>query len=343
MPIEFDKRNKAFRFKFNRVIAGTRQRASRLLPKEWTRAQADEFDRLETARLYALATGVVKPAPLIEEAVLAYLEEHAPDLKNFSQIQSTLAAMHAWYAARPLDELANVASAYSVAMRGKIAPATLRNHLAYLRSACRWAWKHKGLGEADPAGRMVMPKVNNARHVYLDRAQMLQIARAMVDTKPGATGQRRARAAFRIGFYSGMRLGEVLAARILTTPGGLLFELATSKNGEPRRVPVHPKIAHIVRNRALWPIKLHASTVSHYAKAAMIATGHGHARLHDLRHSTASAMINEDVDLYTVGGVLGHKSPVSTKRYAHLATATLKNALAKIGKKMPTKPEAKAA
>ena len=31
-------------------------------------------------------------------------------------------------------------------------------------------------------------------------------------------------------------------------------------------------------------------------------------------------MINAGVDLYSMCGVLGHKSAVSTKRYSHLAT-----------------------
>jgi site-specific recombinase XerD len=61
--------------------------------------------------------------------------------------------------------------------------------------------------------------------------------------------------------------------------------------------------------------------------------GLGHARLHDLRHSAASEMINAGVDLYTVGGVLGHKSQVSTARYAHLAQAKLKAAVGTIGAK----------
>jgi site-specific recombinase XerD len=42
-------------------------------------------------------------------------------------------------------------------------------------------------------------------------------------------------------------------------------------------------------------------------------------------------MINAGVDLYTVGGVLGHKSQVSTARYAHLAQAKLKAAVGRIG------------
>jgi hypothetical protein len=52
-------------------------------------------------------------------------------------------------------------------------------------------------------------------------------------------------------------------------------------------------------------------------------------------------------DLYTVGGVLGHKSAVSTARYAHLAQERLREAVGKIGaraaKISQPGPEAKAA
>ena len=44
-------------------------------------------------------------------------------------------------------------------------------------------------------------------------------------------------------------------------------------------------------------------------------------------------MINAGVDLYTVGGVLGHKSQVSTARYAHLAQQRLKSAVDMIGRR----------
>jgi site-specific recombinase XerD len=55
-------------------------------------------------------------------------------------------------------------------------------------------------------------------------------------------------------------------------------------------------------------------------------------------------MINAGVDLYTVGGVLGHKSAVSTARYAHLAAGRLKGAVGKIGaRKSQPRPTAKAA
>jgi integrase len=42
-------------------------------------------------------------------------------------------------------------------------------------------------------------------------------------------------------------------------------------------------------------------------------------RLHDLRHSFASVLVNKGLDLYLVGKMLGHSKPSTTARYAHLA------------------------
>lgn len=58
--------------------------------------------------------------------------------------------------------------------------------------------------------------------------------------------------------------------------------------------------------------------------------GHPEVRFRDLRHSDASKMINAGIDLYTVGSVPGHKTPTSTKRYAHLVTDKLADAVKKI-------------
>jgi integrase len=50
-------------------------------------------------------------------------------------------------------------------------------------------------------------------------------------------------------------------------------------------------------------------------------------RIHDLRHSAASFMINGGIDLYAVGRILGHRDHASTMRYAHLANETLLRAV----------------
>lgn len=346
MSISFDQPNKRWRYQFDKRIAGKRVRASQLLPKGWTRAQADTFDQKESARLYGIATGVIKPEPMIDQAVVLYLKHHAPELKSFANIRRELNECADIYTGRPFSHLPEIAREYKpvrVSMvDGKevevpLAPATAKNRLSYIRSACRYAWKYHGMGDHDPAEKVAMPKVNNERHIYLGRSQFLEVAQLM---KPGP-----ARAAVRIAFYSGMRAGEVGKCDLHQAGATLVFLLPPddTKNSRPRAIPIHPKIAHIVRNPALWPMPRTKWTVSKDFKKALRAAGYGHARLHDMRHSTASEMLNGGAHLNTVGGVLGHLSPVSTRRYAHLVVDTLSAAVNLVGKKSPTVAKKKAA
>jgi site-specific recombinase XerD len=55
-------------------------------------------------------------------------------------------------------------------------------------------------------------------------------------------------------------------------------------------------------------------------------------RLHDLRHSFASFLVNEGVSLYVVQGLLGHTQARTTQRYAHLANETLSDAAEVVGR-----------
>jgi integrase len=248
--------------------------------------------------------------------VLLYLQQHAPNLKNFIDLRGALALCQPWYAGQPITALADVARRYATDNAKTLSPATVRNRMAYLRAACRWAWKHHNVGDHDPAERMVLPRVKNERHIYIERGAVLQLARAIHN--------HDARACVLVAYYSGMRLGEILRAK--RTPGGWL--LADTKNGQRRLVPVHPAVAHIARR---WPLKVASRTVQGQFARAAAALGYTDLHFHDLRHSAASGMINAGVDLYTVGGVLGHKSSQSTQRYAHLKTASLQSAIAKIG------------
>lgn len=249
-----------------------------------------------------------------------YLKERVPHLKSGDNIVGELAQMYWAYQGKPMSALAEACKEYTAKARkgdgSKLAAATLRNRIRYLTSACRYAWKHHGMSDHDPADRVISPTVRNERRHFIDRRQMLALCRACK--------HRATRAAIRIAFYSGMRMSEIKRAERV----GEMFVLHDTKNGEPRHVPVHPKIRRCIH----IPLP-DQSRISKHFRDARKAIGMDWLHFHDLRHSAASEMINAGVDLYTVGAVLGHKSAISTKRYAHLATASIRDALTQIGRK----------
>lgn len=316
MSIYRDKATGHWRFDFDRRIDGQRLRRRQLLPAGWTRAQADAFDRKEGAALYALAAGIAKPRHLIDHAVSRYIRERAPELKHGANVERELEALRDWFAGRPLEALPDVCAEYAADQLGALAPATIKNRISYLRAACRWAWKRHQMGEQDPGARVVTPTVRNARQTTIDRAQMVALARAC--------RHRGVRALIRILFWTGMRVAE--AQRALRRDS--VFVLGDTKNGSPRMVPMLPIITSA--SRVKMPKR---SEIDYYWPLARVACKLEHVRLHDIRHSAATAMVNAGVDLATVGKVLGHKSHASTMRYSHHATALQAAALGKIGGK----------
>lgn len=322
MPISRVKDSKGrprFEFEFSRRINGRRVRVRKRLPASWNRAQADAFDRKESARLYAEETGTERREHTIDEAVAHYLDERVPALKDGKGIAKELALLLPRYEGRPMSELPAVCAKYLADSRATLAPATIRNRLRYLTGACRYAWKHHGMGEHDPAARVVMPAVSNEKQVYIDRRQMLMIARACRSWE--------VRAMIRISFYSGMRLSEIGRARVVDD----CWVLADTKNGEPRIVPRHPRCRPYSDYEC--PRR---SMVAYWFRDAIAGAAipdlPAGVTFHTLRHSSATAMLAGGVPLYTVGAVLGHKSTASMKRYSHHATQSLRAAIGQIGK-----------
>lgn len=64
---------------------------------------------------------------------------------------------------------------------------------------------------------------------------------------------------------------------------------------------------------------------------AVKAAGVGHTRPHDLRHTYASWLLQKGITLAEVGRLLGHNTPTTTQRYAHLAEVPSAAVLAALG------------
>lgn len=88
-------------------------------------------------------------------------------------------------------------------------------------------------------------------------------------------------------------------------------------------------------------IVTHASFVARFNRA-VAAAGLGHVRIHDLRHTYASWLLQGGRPIAEVGKLLGHKASITTERYSWLAELASQDVLDALGPgpSTPTPPPA---
>lgn len=148
-------------------------------------------------------------------------------------------------------------------------------------------------------------------------------------------------AAIRLLILTGARLHEILDAQWpqLDAERGVLF-LADSKTG---RKPIHLSppaqtvLAGLPRVEGNPHIIVGAKDGEPRADlkkpwaAVTRAAGLEGLRIHDLRHSFASFGAGAAIGLPVIGRLLGHATPTTTARYAHLADDPLRRAVETVG------------
>lgn len=323
MPIYRDKKRNCWVFEFDRSIHHQQIRVVKRLPKAWNHAQAVAFDIKTTGELYAQATGSGRSDPLVEDAVAIYLEHRLPSLKHGMEVARALNLILPFYQGRPLSALADISKAIQIRHIGEdgkpLAPATIKNRIAYLRSAVNYAWKHHGMGgDAKPTGRMTVPLVNNMSSAFYSRRQMLQLARTVQ--------HRPTRAMIRKLWYQGKRYTELAGATIDHQAQTLTID--DSKNGDADVQPIHPK----VRSAFKVPPPAYFSARYYVDKARKALKLPADMTIHKLRHGTATAILSAGGSLVDVQAVLNQRSPASARRYAHIMLVVKRQATARIGK-----------
>lgn len=192
--------------------------------------------------------------------------------------------------------------------------------------------KARGRGVVSVADMTEIAHASRRRDV-VKKNQPLLASPELADARDVITAARGAdrhdvQVLIRTAFYTGMRFGELCRVQV----DGSTLHLDDTKNGERRSIPAHPRLQTCLRD---LPLTANKRTLQVGWERARRAVGMEHVHLHDLRHSAASEMVNEGVDLYTVGVVLGHKDPRSTARYSHHRAETLAAAVGKIRRKSP--------
>jgi integrase len=115
-----------------------------------------------------------------------------------------------------------------------------------------------------------------------------------------------------------------------------VWRIPVTKAGKPRYVPISDGLLRLLccltsRKRSIWVFPnpktgLPYVDVHRAWDNARCKAGLSEVRIHDLRHTFASYLVNKRRSLYEVQRILGHSDSKSTQRYAHLAHESLVDA-----------------
>src|SRR5258707_3051038 len=196
-------------------------------------------------------------------------------------------------------------------------------------------WRVPGVGENPTAGINIAPDVKRERFPSLEEAQRLIVSIEQDENQVAAK-------ATMLLLLTGARRNEVTHARwdyLDWEKRTLLVPMA--KSGNPRTIALNAAAIALLRSIPrldLNPYILPSPVTGEPSPSLFfpwqrirIRAGLPDLRLHDLRHSFASFLVNKGVSLYVVQGLLGHANTKYTQRYAHLTPDTLRDAAETVG------------
>jgi len=216
---------------------------------------------------------------------------------------------------------------YIEARAETVKPGTIAKEMSVLKHCLKLAVEWELLHQ-NPAVGARLPKVAAGRTKYLTPGEL----RAVLDAAPDWM-----RAPLAFAASTGVRRGELLALKWMDVDfANRRLYLRETKNGALRVLPLPQFALGVLQSlpfgkagdlvfRGVDPGRL-----SVYTKRVFLRLGIPDASFHTLRHTAASWLVMEGVDLYAVGQILGHKTPRMTQRYAHLSPAYMAGAVSKM-------------
>ena len=215
-------------------------------------------------------------------------------------------------------------------------PATVNRLRSLILRMFRLA-KEWGFVDKHPGTYIKKLKENNVRQRFLNREEITLFIDACGQDANHVQGN-----ALKFALLTGMRIGEICNSKwenltVDDVGEGSLF-LPHTKSGLSRTVLLNTlamgvledqKKYRIPNNPYIFPGEAKGRPIAHpkktFARIKKASGGLDGLRIHDLRHSFASILINSGkATLYDVQHLLGHQSPQTSTRYAHLASSRLR-------------------
>lgn len=202
-------------------------------------------------------------------------------------------------------------------------------------------------------GKRLMFKENNQRLRFLTNDEIIKL----LDACPLHLGH-----IVEVAIHTGMRRGELLSLKWEQIRNGFIY-LTITKSGKPRQVPINDTLAtlfQVIRKEQKVGMEYvfiysrknkrkkeavgsaadvlnvvegnPVSSLKTSFSSALRRAGIQDFKFHDLRHTFASQLVMNGVNLKAVQELLGHADIKMTMRYAHLSQDHLQDAVAVLNK-----------
>lgn len=202
---------------------------------------------------------------------------------------------------------------------------TIRKFLALISRVFTMARLDWGMAIPNPAYAVRKPQETNARTRRLEGDELDRIV--------SATGSLELGAIVKLAIETAMRRSELLGLRWADIDlHRRVAQLATSKNGDARTVPLSTKASEVLRSLPrridgrLFDMK--PDSVTQAFSRACRCVGIKNLRYHDLRHEAVSRLFELGLNPMEVASISGHKTMQMLKRYTHLKASELVKKLA---------------
>ena len=310
--------------------ASARERARKL--KREVDAGNDPLGELEQERA----------APTINELADRYITEHLPRKRPRSRLEDER-LLPIIRAALGREKVAAVTYTHIDRLHRTVTeergPFRANRVLALLSKMFSLAIKWRMRPDHPVVGVERNPEPKRER--FLSRPELDRLLDALV-----AEEDAQAANVIRLLLLTGARSAEALGAewdQIDLSEGLWIKPHTMTKQAEEHRLPLSDEAVALLSSiRETAPAKARyvfpgatpfkpRHSIRHAWDRVRQAADLGDMRIHDLRHSHASFLVNAGFSLPVIGGLLGHKTPSTTQRYAHLSDETMRAATKSIG------------
>ena len=230
----------------------------------------------------------------------------------------------------------------------KLAPSSCNRVLAVFKTICSFAVR---LGlvpqSATPCSGVFSLKLQAPRERYLSPDEAGKLMSTLEKS------ERQEAQALRLLLLTGARKNEILKARWENVHLDLhMISVPISKSGKTRHIFLSDAARDILaglksRGKSPWVFpgrtpRKPISDIFAYWKEVRDELNLADVRIHDLRHTFASFLVNAGHTLYEAQKMLGHADPRTTMRYAHLGQNALVTAAETVSKLLGSGAQAQA-